>query len=181
MRKAFVLALFAVALACSDRTGVQTGPSTIPPSSPPTPPPPSRVVLSGRVYAAASGGPDHYPSGSALSARVLIVEGVNAGRETSSVYGGYKLADLEPGTMTLQFSTSGYKDLRRTVEARADATVDVGLEPGPWPGFVLSGLITTQWGEPIGDVGLEAVHDGRVLGGGSSRQSGVYRIPTLPA
>ena len=46
---------------------------------------------------------------------------------------------------------------------------------------MLSGLITTQWGEPIGDVGLEAVHGGRVLGGGSSGRTGVYRIPTLPA
>jgi hypothetical protein len=133
------------------------------------------------VYAAASGGPDHYPSGSALSARVLIVEGVNAGRETSSAHGGYKLADLEPGTMTLHFSTSGYKDQRRTLEVRADTTLDVGLEPGLWPGFVLFGLITTQWGEPIYDVGVEAVHDGRVLGGGTTAANGLYRIPTLPA
>jgi hypothetical protein len=83
MRKAFVLVLLAVALACSDRTGEQSRPSTIPPSSPPTPPPPSRVVLSGRVYAAASGGPDHYPSGSALRAGRRV-----DGRVVAGVQGG---------------------------------------------------------------------------------------------
>jgi hypothetical protein len=97
------------------------------------------VVLSGTVYAAASGGIDHYPIGTAISARVLIVGGVNAGRETSSAYPGYKLTDLEPGTMTLLFSTSGYNDTLRTVDVRTDTTLDVGLEPGLWPGFVLSG------------------------------------------
>jgi hypothetical protein len=135
------------------------------------------------VYAAASGGIDHYPIGTAISARVLIVGGVNAGRETSSPYPGYKLTDLEPGTMTLLFSTSGYTDTLRTVDVRTDTTLDVGLEPGPWPGFVLSGVITTQWGEPIGSVGVEAVLNGRVVGGDSrtSQQAGGYRILTLPA
>jgi len=140
------------------------------------------VVLSGRVYAAAAGGPDHYPVGTPISARVLIVEGVNAGRETSSS-GGYKFEDLEAGTMTLLFSTSGYQELRRTVSVRNDTTLDVGLEPGPWPGFVLSGVIREEWGDPVGDVGIEARKDGRVYGG-DARNSGVaggYRIPTLPA
>jgi len=81
----------------------------------------------------------HRLPGSALRARVLIVEGVNAGRETSSAYGGYTLADLERGTMTLLFSTSGYEDVRRTVEVRADATLDVGLEPGPGRGSCCRG------------------------------------------
>jgi hypothetical protein len=142
------------------------------------------VTLSGRVYAAADGGAGHYPAGSTLSARVFIAEGVNAGREVSSAGGGYRLTDLEQGTMTLHFSTSGYKDELRTVDVRADTTLDVGLEPGPWPGFVISGNITTEWGELIGDVGVEAVRDGRVYGGGARPPvgSGVsYWISTLPA
>src|SRR5512145_2726672 len=104
MKKAIALALLALALACSDRTGGQTGPSPTPPSSPsptptPTPTPGARVTLSGRVYAAAAA-PDHYPAGNSLSARVFIAEGVNAGREVSSAGGGYRLTDLEQGTMT---------------------------------------------------------------------------------
>src|SRR6185503_12346072 len=82
MKKAIVLALFAVALACSDPSPPPSPAPTPTPSPAPTPGP--RVVLSGRVYAAAAGGPDHYPVGTPISARVLIVEGVNAGRETSS-------------------------------------------------------------------------------------------------
>jgi hypothetical protein len=172
MRKAIALAFFAFALACSDP----------PPGPSPTPPSTSRVVLSGRVYSASSGGPDHYPVGTSISAGVHIVEGVNAGRGTTSANGGYTLTDLEPGTMTLFISTSGYREVRRTVEVRENTTLDIGLEPGPWPGFVLSGIIREEWGEPVGDVGLEAVKDGRVFGGDArnSDQPGGYRIPTLP-
>jgi hypothetical protein len=96
---------------------------------------------------------------------------------------GYKFADLEAGTMTVLFSTSGYQELRQTVTVLNDTTLDVGLEPGPWPGFVLSGVITEQWSEPIGDVGIEARKDGRVFGGDARNagQAGGYRIPTLPA
>src|SRR6185436_12431773 len=125
------------------------------PTPSPTPNPAPRVTLNGRVFAASSGGPDHYPVGMSISARVLIVEGVNAGRETSA-YMGYKFADLEAGTMTLLVSTSGYQDVRRTVTILNDTTLDVGLEPGDWPGFVLSGMIRERWGDPIGDVGIEA-------------------------
>jgi hypothetical protein len=46
---------------------------------------------------------------------------------------------------------------------------------------VLSGKVTTQWGELVGDVGVEARRDGRVMGGGSHAPGGGYRIPTLPA
>jgi hypothetical protein len=124
MKKAIAFALLAVALACSD------GPSSPSPNPSPTPPPApgQRVTLSGRVYAAADA-PDHYPAGNSLSARVYIAEGVNAGREVSSAGGGYRLTDLEPGTMTLHFSTSGYVDQLRTVDVRTDTTLDVGLDP----------------------------------------------------
>ncbi len=188
MRKVIVFALLALALACSDRE--QTGPSTVPPapsptpSPTPTPTPGPRVSLSGRVFAATSGGADHSPAGSSLSARVFVVDGPNAGREVSSAGGGYRLADLEQGTMTLHFSTSGYVDQLRTIDLRADTMLDVGLEPGPWPGFVLSGVITEEWGDPVSDVGIEAVKDGRTFGGNAplpGGQAGGYRIPTLPA
>jgi hypothetical protein len=143
------------------------------------------VVLSGKVYAASSGtAPDHYGAGATIGARVFIVSGVNAGRETYSPSPGYKLTDLEPGVMTLHVSSSGYIDQLLTVDVRTDTTLDVGLEPGPWPGFVISGKITTEWGELINDPGVEATRDGRTYGGGSRPPvgSGVsYRIPTLPA
>ena len=51
-------------------------------------------------------------------------------------------------------------------------------------GLTLSGRFTTQWGEPIADVGVEAVREGRVAGGSgpSGTPAGAfYRIPTLPA
>jgi hypothetical protein len=165
MRKAFVLTLVAAAVACSDRTAEQTGPSTISPSS---------VVLSGTVYAAENGLP---------IPRVLVevVQGVNTGRSTFSNDGNYQLADLAPGTLTLQFTTSEYRDLQRTEAVRANTTLNVQLER---KGLTLSGRISTEWGESIGDVGVEALHDGRVAGGGTSDRStqttGLYRIPTLP-
>jgi carboxypeptidase family protein len=177
MRKFFVLALFAITLACSDRTEPQSGPSTIPPSSPspaPTPtPPPSRVVLSGTVSAAANELP-------LPGVYVHVVEGVNAGRSTYSIDAGrYELANLEPGAFTVQFEGGEYVDVRRADEFRVDTTLNVQLEK---KGFVLSGVITTQWGEAIHDAGVEAVHDDRVYGGGTSfLGGGRYRIPTLPA
>ena len=170
MRKAFLLALCVSAVACSDRTPDQTGPSTVPPSSTP----PSSVVVSGTVSAAENGLP-------IPRVVVEIVQGINAGRSTFSNDGTYQLADLAPGTFTLQFTTSEYRDLQRTQAVQANTTLDVQLER---KGLTLSGRISTQWGESIGDVGVEAVHDGRIAGGGTSDRStqstGVYRIPTLP-
>ena len=169
MRTAFVLALFAIAAACSDRTVEQIGPSTIPPSSPT--PPQSRVVVSGTVYAAENGLP-------IPNVRVQVVEGANAERSTVSTDGHYQLTDLVPGPLTLQFTTSEYRDLLRTEVVRANTRLDVQLER---KGLTLSGVITTQWGEPIGDAGVEALRDGRVAGGGTSYLGGgTYRIPTLP-
>jgi hypothetical protein len=77
----------------------------------------------------------------------------------------------------LLFDSSEFHELRRTELVRANRTLDVQLEK---KGFVLSGSVTTQWGEFIPDVGVEATQDGRVRGGGNSNSgpSG-YRIPTL--
>jgi hypothetical protein len=163
MREAILVALLGVAVACSDRSKQQTGPSTIPPSS--------RVVVSGTVFAAENGAP-------IPKVLVEVVEGVNAGRNTFSEDGTYQLADLEPGRFTLQFTTSEYRDLLRTEVVQGNTTVNVQLER---KGLTLSGRIATQWGEPIGDVGVEVLRDGRVQGGGSSNSGGLYRIPTLPA
>src|SRR5262245_42480771 len=99
MRKAIVLAIVAVAVAYSDRTEQPTGPSMIPSSSPSSPS--SRVVVSGTVFAAESGSP-------IPRVRVEVVQGVNTGRSTFSDDGHYQLADLEPGTLALQFSTAEY-------------------------------------------------------------------------
>ena len=67
----------------------------------PSPQPAQRVVLIGTVYAAAS-------SRVIQDVRVQIVDGANAGRETlTNGAGHYEFADLMPGTMTLQFSSSG--------------------------------------------------------------------------
>ena len=175
MQKALLFALLAVALGCSDRTVEHTGPSTLPSSSPvpptPGPPSPSRVVVSGTVSAAENGLP---------IPRVLvqIVDGVNAGRSVLSDNGAYQLADLEPGSFTLLFTTSEYRDLQRTEVVQANTTLNVQLER---KGLTLSGRITTQWGEPINDAGVEARSDGGARGGGTSNEGdGVYRIPTLP-
>ena len=131
------------------------------------------MAVSGTVYAAANGSP-------IPNARVQVVEGVNAQRETyANNVGYYTMTELEPGTLTLQFSSSEFVDLQRTEVVQANTTLNVQLEQ---KGFVLSGRITTQWGEPIGDAGVHAERDGRVAGGGSTPLSGsMYRIPTLPA
>ena len=109
---------------------------------------------------------------------VQIVDGVNAGRSVLSDNGAYQLADLEPGSFTLLFTTSEYRDLQRTEVVQANTTLNVQLER---KGLTLSGRITTQWGEPINDAGVEARSDGGARGGGTSNEGdGVYRIPTLP-
>jgi hypothetical protein len=142
--------------------------------SEPSPQPAQRVMLSGAVYAAVS-------QRAIQDARVQIVDGPNMGRETlTNGAGHYEFANLSAGTMTLQFSSSGYLDVRRTETISADTTLEIRLERGPEPGFVLSGTVSTLWGEPIDDVGVEAVHDGRVAGGGTTNRSGAYSIPTLP-
>jgi hypothetical protein len=133
------------------------------------------VTLAGTVYAAAS-------QRSIQDVRVQIVDGPNIGRESvTNGAGHYEFANLVAGTVTLRFSSSGYLDLQRTENIQSDTTLEVRLDRGPEPGFVLSGVVTTQWGAPIDDVGVEAVHDGRVFGGGTTNRSGVYSIPTLPA
>jgi len=158
MKKGCALALLAVPLACSGRTDQGTGPSA------------SRVVLSGTMSAAANGV-------AIRNGLVQIVDGADAGRQTfSNDIGRYELADMTPGTVTLLFSSSEFVDQRRTEMVRANATLNVQLEK---KGFVLSGATTTQWGEFIGDVGVEASQDGRVRGGGGNGMTGGYRIPTL--
>lgn len=141
----------------------------------PSPQPAARVTLTGTVRAAGSLAPIQ-------DVRVQVLEGPNAGRETmTNPAGSFTLPDLIAGTIVLQFTNPSYVDLRRTEAVLRDTTIEVTLERGPLPGFVLSGLITTQWGAPIDDVGVEAVHDGRVAGGGTSNREGRYSIPTLPA
>lgn len=133
------------------------------------------MVLSGTVSAAANGLP-------VRRVYVHVVEGVNTGRFTYSTDAGrYELTDLEPGAFTVQFEGGEYVDARRADEFRVNTTLNVQLEK---KGFVLSGVIKTQWGEPIGDVGVNAIHDGRIMGGAGGESAGVpggYRIPTLPA
>lgn len=109
---------------------------------------------------------------------VQIVDGANTGRSAVSEDGHYQLADLEPGSFTLRFTTSEYRDLLRTEVVQANTTLNVQLER---KGLTLSGRITTQWGEPIHDAGVEARGDSGARGGGTSNEGdGVYRIPTLP-
>lgn len=165
MRKMFVFGIAALALACS--RAENTGPSAVPAS--PLPRPFSRVALSGTVSAALDGRP-------IANVRVQALDTDRSALSDDS--GHYMLGELEPGTLKLQFTSSEYRDLLRTEVVQANATLDVQLER---KGLTISGVITTQWGEPIGDAGVEAVRDGRVAGGGTSGANGVYRIPTLPA
>ena len=134
------------------------------------------MVVSGTVSTAANGLP-------LRGAYVHVVEGVNTGRFTYSIDAGrYELANLEPGAFTVQFESGEYLNVWRAAEFRVDTTLNVQLEK---KGLVLSGVIKTQWGEPIGDVGVNAIHEGRIMGGaggeGSGGVPGGYRIPTLPA
>lgn len=123
------------------------------------------------VYAAENGLP-------IPKVQVQVVGGVNTGRSTFSEDGNYQLADLEPATFTLQFTTSEYRDLQRTEVIQSNTTLHVQLER---KGLTLSGRITTQWGEPIHAAGVEARSNGGARGGGTSYSGdGMYRIPTLP-
>jgi hypothetical protein len=167
MRKPLVFALLAGALACS--TAEPTGPSTVPEA--PLSRPFSRVSLSGTATDVVDGRP-------VPRVRVQVVDTDRF--VFSDDAGHYTLAELEPGTVKLQFTSSEYRDLLRTEVVQANATLDVQLER---KGLILSGRIATQWGEPIGDVGIEVLRDGRVAGGGAGTGGapGTYRIATLAA
>jgi hypothetical protein len=43
----------------------------------------------------------------------------------------------------------------------------------------LSGVVRTPWNEPLPDVGIEAIADGRVRGGSTTTSSGAYNMPGL--
>ena len=47
------------------------------------------------------------------------------------------------------------------------------------PRYTLSGIVRTPWNEPLFDVGVEAVADGRVRGGSTTTTSGAYNLPGL--
>lgn len=158
--------VLAALIACSGGNG---------PTSPTPPPAPVTLTLSG--YVRESGGAAPGISG----ARVAVVEGVNTGHAAmTNAEGRYTLAGLSPGAFTVEFSHEAFAIVRRPVTLSSDATLDVALDRQAEPRFTLSGSVKTPWNEPIGDVGVEAYHGDRVMGGGTTTSSGAYSIPTLP-
>ena len=155
-----------VALLASTCGTTSTAPS-------PTPPPsPTRFTLSGTVRESAALQP-------LAGVHVMLVEGgVTRGVDTNA-QGRYEFPDLPAGTFQAQFSKDGYNSAQRTVSVTADVALDLTLDVGLPPRFTLSGIVRTPWNEPLFDVGVEAVADGRVRGGSTTNLSGAYNMPGL--
>jgi large repetitive protein len=132
----------------------------------------TRFTLSGAVRASAGSQP-------LAGVHVTLVDGaVTRGIDTNAE-GRYEFPDLLAGTFELQFSKDGYSSTQRTVSLTADVVLDVTLDVALPPRYTLSGTVRTPWNELLGDVGVEAVADGRVRGGSTTTSSGAYNMPGL--
>jgi hypothetical protein len=108
----------------------------------------------------------------------LIERPATAGVETNA-QGRYAIPDLLTGTFQVQFTKDGFTAVQRTVSLTADAVLDVTLDAALPPRYTLSGVVRTPWNESLGDVGVEAIADGRVRGGSTTTPSGAYNMPGL--
>ena len=140
-------------------------------STAPTPTP-TRFTVSGTVRDSAALQP-------LAGVHVSVSGGAVARSADTTAQGRYEFSDLLAGTFDLQFSKDGYTSAQRTVSVTSDVVLDVSLDPGLPPRFTLSGVVRTPWSELLGDVGVEAVADGRVRGGSTTTSSGAYLIPGL--
>jgi large repetitive protein len=137
-----------------------------------TAPSQTRFALSGTVR-------DSTASQPLAGVHVMLVEGaVTMGVDTNA-QGRYEIPDLLAGTFEVQFSKDGYNSAQRAVSLTADVVLDVTLDAGLPPRYTLSGVVRTPWNELLGDVGVEAVADGRVRGGSTTTSSGAYNMPGL--
>ena len=142
-------------------------------STAPSPTPsPTRFTLSGTVRDSATLQPLD-------GVHVTLIEGgVTRGVDTNA-QGRYEIPDLLAATFEVQFSKAGYNSAQRTVSVTADVVLDLTLDVGLPPRYTLSGIVRTPWNEPLFDVGVEAVADGRVRGGSTTNLSGLYNMPGL--
>jgi hypothetical protein len=110
---------------------------------------------------------------------VMLVEGAVTRGVDTNAQGRYEIPDLLAGTFEVQFSRDGYNSAQRTVSLTADVVLDVTLDAALPPRYTLSGVVRTPWNELLGEVGVEAVADGRVRGGSTTTSSGAYDMPGL--
>jgi|SRR6185369_13850849 hypothetical protein len=146
--------------------------STAPSPTPSPTPPPTRFTLSGTVRDSAALQP-------LAGVHVMLVEGAVTRGVDTNAQGRYEFSDLLAGTFEVQFSKDGYNSAQRSVSMTADVVLDVTLDAGLPPRYTLSGVVRTPWNELLGDVGVEAVADGRVRGGSTTTSSGAYNMPGL--
>jgi len=108
----------------------------------------------------------------------VIERPATAGVETNA-QGRYEIPGLLAGTFQVQFTKDGFNAVQRTVSVIADAVLDVTLDAALPPRYTLSGIVRTPWNELLGDVGVEAIADGRVRGGSTTTSGGAYNMPGL--
>jgi len=137
-----------------------------------TAPSQTRFTLSGTVRDSAAFQP-------LAGVHVMLVEGAVTRGVDTNAQGRYEIPDLLAGTFEVQFSRDGYNSAQRTVSLTADVVLDVTLDAALPPRYTLSGVVRTPWNELLGEVGVEAVADGRVRGGSTTTSSGAYDMPGL--
>ena len=123
-----------------------SSPSPSPSPSPtpalaPAPTPEPTYVLSGYVH-------DELTSGTITTARLEVIQGVNAGKTAASDSGGlYRFEQLKAGSMRMRITATNYALRESDVSISGDLTMNVQLAP-VMP-YVYSGIVTDGVGRPV--------------------------------
>lgn len=152
------------------------GDQTVNFSLPPSVSMPDRVSIAGVVKASQG-------SSAIGSARVDVVSGMNAGQTVTADAGGrYKLADLQPGQMTIRATASGYAEQTTTVTVTNDQAIDFSLPAVPADRVRLAGVVVGTMADvsvPLGGVRV-AITDGQNTGRTATTDAtGAYALNDL--
>ena len=171
-RRAFLVALCILLVACGSDAPTTPTPSPAPAPSPvpapsPTPPPAAAppFTLSGRVTDLTTGAPLAVTS-------VTIVDGTDTGRTaTTDATGAFQLADLGLGGRTVRFRHDGYDSVFRGVTLVSDTSVAIGMRPamqslaGTWTGSLTVTTSNTPTPQTTSIPELNMTHAGADISG----------------
>ena len=142
------------------------------PQAPSPVPGPSAVTLVGRIVDAETGA-------GLPEANFYIIGGVNNGRFTSTGNdGSFTLTQLEPGTLTESYATSGYTGvLRQDFTIVADTRMDFPLSRFVADTFTVSGRVTdVVTGVPLQDALITILDGPDAMRSVRSHSDGTFRL-----
>jgi carboxypeptidase family protein len=127
------------------------------------PRPPGRSTLSGMVS-------DSVSKRALASAMVRVVNGPDAGRETTTDENGfYSLAALLQGSFTVRVTRGGYEMAEAVTTLSGDLHLDLSLRPLPPPPFT-GGTYNVRVSVAPNRCGIDLPSSGRLVLGGSARR-----------